>query len=337
MDPMKHPFLVPVVVFGTLVSARAEAANKYSCCDLSVRDGACVSQSDPCAPPVSYGVALEDIDTAPAGYGLLSGITHEAFPSGINGYLSITHEPPWVGFCLDAPSNTDPMHVGATEPVECLTLSMAPGVSADIASATVPADPRWDAHQVCYGKAVNGFCAGVNNTDDPTVYLTPSGSCCGPAERLVDGQIPINQEIPGVPPSVLVFAADGGIKLDYNPDAGDTLGPVPHTCLTAYNQPANCGMAPSSAPCVPASCSTLPEACGMVSDGCGGTISCGACAPSSGGRPMTTINSAGGCDAASGDADFVGALLFAAGAGALRLRKKRAPSGAARVAPSEGG
>jgi hypothetical protein len=329
---MKAHCVVAALVMGALVSRSAVADDKYSCCDLTVRDGACIAQSKPCAQPSSFGVALSDLSSdSAAGWPLPPGDVNASFPAGEDGYVSFTQSAPWLGFCLDAPAGQDPMHEGPTEPIACLTLSMAPGVSAEMATATVPIDPRWDGYQLCYGGPTGpmdggGGCQSVNAMNDPTISSTPgSGSCCGPAHPLLGNQIVANQEIPGVPPPVLVFGPDGGIVFTYNPDAGDTLAGVPKACLGAFNEPSGCGspQPDGGGACVPTTCAALHDACGTVADGCGGMLHCPACA-ARGGSGASSCTAAPGISAepSTGCGALFAALGLATVGRGLRRRQR---------------
>jgi hypothetical protein len=251
---MKRIYALSLLLLGISVSARVAAANHYSCCSLATEDGACVAQSAPCAESIAYGAALSDSLDADAG------LANVSFPSGIDGYVAWTESAPWVGFCLDAPAPQDPTHAGPTEPIACMTLSLAPGVAVDEADFQVPESPRWDAYQICFGARVGPAdsgvaCQNVNDLDDPTISPTPvSGSCCGPPQLLrlqgssgAGWDVAVTQEIPGAPPPVLVLAPDGGVVVDDQPDAGDRLGSVPDACVAAYNEPKGCGTAPADA------------------------------------------------------------------------------------------
>ncbi|HTB72095.1 MAG TPA: hypothetical protein VK762_02565 [Polyangiaceae bacterium] len=271
---MKRIYAVAILLGGALISRSAAAADQYLCCDLTVKDGACVGQSSPCPQSSAWWVTLSDLSaSAAAGWPLVAGDINASFPSGTDGYASWTPQGPWVGFCLDAPAPQDPTHAGPTDPIGCISLSLAPGVGAQSAEFGFPVDPRWDGYQLCYGPP-NGpsdsgvACQNPNDVSDLTVSLTPSGSCCGSAHVLAESdygagagewQTVVNQEIPGVPPPVIVYGPDGGIVsyyappiittgpdggLEYMPAAYDTLGALPDACVPAYNEPTACGQPP---------------------------------------------------------------------------------------------
>jgi hypothetical protein len=216
--------------------------------------------------------------------GVHPGDLDSSFPDGTNGYLEWVKapNPAWVGLCLDAPSSADPMHAGPTEPLGCMRFSLKPGVVAQMARFHFPADPRWDGFQFCYGAPTNDGgepCNSINDLDDPTVSPTPvSGSCCSGAqllrERAADGEweVGLGQEIPGAPPPVLLYAPDGGIDLTF--EDADTFGGVPDECLSAFNEPANCGTPPTTngPPQAPAIQGAAVQAAGMTSGGKGCAI-----------------------------------------------------------------
>lgn len=258
-----------LLVAGIFTNRLAEAQNKYLCCSLGGQ-GDCVAQTGPCAD--GTGVTLLDApEDAGAGWSTSSGVPAASFPAGVDGHVWWSSSQPRLGFCLDAPSAQDPAHAGPTEPIGCLSVSLAPGVGAAASQYVFPVDNSlWDAYQLCYGPQVtpsnavqymgNGApatCANINDLLDPTVSPTPvSGSCCGGPQLLMapgdllptngnEWSISVDEEIPGVPPNELVRTLDGGFRAYPDWDAGDQLETVPDTCLGAYNESAGCGSPPS--------------------------------------------------------------------------------------------
>jgi hypothetical protein len=244
------------------LASPALAGNEHLCCDLPVGApyGACTAAADGCAQSVPYGVDLWQLTGSDAG--VRPGTTDVTFPDGIDGYLRWSSSPPWVGFCLD--------EQGAADPSGCLSVSLVPGVGAAGATWRAPADPKWEGFRMCFGPPVGGSCANVDDLNDPTVQLTPSGSCCGPA-LLFSQQLPggpqngewveeIGQEIPAVPPPILVYVLpdasarlgiDGGTivadESDYlKPDdqKDDGYEPVPDMCLPEFLETPTCGQQP---------------------------------------------------------------------------------------------
>jgi hypothetical protein len=333
--PMPPKLMGPlaIVLLSIAVARRAEAQNLYLCCDVAIRpDGSCISQSTPCAQSTQYGIALSNVSAAAAqAYPLEPGYAGAYFPPGVDGYMSWSQITPWVGFCLDAPSTKDPAHAGPTEPLGCLAISLAPGLGGEMADVEFPISSRWDAYQLCYGPQ-NGAtdsgiaCQNPNDLNDPTVSPTPvSASCCGPPALLRapadlgsnpnEWHIGLADEIPAVPPPVLIYAPDGGIVADYDPDAGDYFGAIGDACVNAYNEMAGCGSPPnesaaqygaaqegaSAAPndaatvseggatsCVPTTCAAQHQTCAVIPDGCGGTLDCVTVACSQGGGCSAT-------------------------------------------------
>jgi hypothetical protein len=301
---MKRVFWLAPFLVGVLVSHPAEADDENLCCNLASEDvfGACVASGSSCPLPEPYGVALSDVAGDGGGFPLPAGATNPSFPTGTDGYLSWTKKAPWLGFCLDAPSAKDPKHAGPTEPIGCLTVSLAPGVGAELETLQFPIDARWDGYQICYGApraaGVKQYgpdggsvaCANVNDAFNQTVSPTPvSGSCCGAARLLTAGDVGSNrsewsvtltEELPGIPPPVVAYSPDGGIVLSFNPDAGDYLGSPPDACLAAYGESKGCGTPPQSedtdaaTKCKPTTCAEQQVLCGQLSDGCGGTLNC---------------------------------------------------------------
>ena len=252
---MKAIFAIPILLDLALVSENAAAADKYLCCDLTAEQGACVAQGSACAESSAWWVTISDLTASePTASALDPGYLNASFPSGIDGYASWTQSAPWVGFCLDAPAPQDPMHEGPTDPIGCISMSLKPLVSGEIADVGFPVDPRWDGFQLCYGAPNGGACQDPNNLNDPTVSLASSGSCCNPAQLLARENIPgangwhvgLGQEIPSVPPPVILYGPDGGVVVFYNPDAGDTIGTLPDACVADYNEPSRCGQTPAA-------------------------------------------------------------------------------------------
>jgi hypothetical protein len=153
---MKRVLSLALLPVGVLLSARAEAANEYLCCDLAAQDqvGACIAQGASCAQSDPYGIALSDISGDAGGFPEPAGVTTASFPAGTDGHLSWNKGAPWVGFCLDAPSTQDPSHAGPTEPIGCLAVSLASGIGAQVETAQFPVSSQWDGYQLCYGAPV---------------------------------------------------------------------------------------------------------------------------------------------------------------------------------------
>ncbi len=345
-----------------LLGRSAHAQNFETCCDTEIRaSGSCVAQASPCGQSSGFAVGLSSLSPSavPADWSDDSGVLgayHGAaegdaagpslgvvgipFPSGVDGYMATTTKPPWTGLCLDAPAPEDPMHEGPTEPIGCVTLSLLPGVSAQLATYQFPVDPRWDAYQLCYGvpSSANALapCENVNDSNDPSVSPSPvTGSCCGPAHVLAgqnaaspqEWSVAVSQEIPGVPPPVLVLGPDGGPTVLYDPDAGDLFAAVPDTCLTEYGEPVRCGQPPATTdatlpavgPCVPTTCAAQGVSCGIVSNGCGATIECTNCSAEEKGTLSCSTTTPG----AAGVAARVGALAAVLAIGCARWRQRR--------------
>lgn len=235
---------------GALASRNAAAQDANLCCSLAAAQGTCVAQANPCNESALYGVAFSDV-------------TDASFPSGTDGYMAWSESTPRMGLCLVAPSASDPAHAEPTEPVGCIQVSLSPGVGADIAQYVFPVDSRWNAYEFCYGPPLSSSsveqygadggapCANVNDLLDSTVSPTPaSGSCCGAAQLLRSGNllnsnewtVTIAEEIPGVPPTQVLYGPDGGIVASAAAsDGGDYLGGPPHQCSGAYDEPEKCG------------------------------------------------------------------------------------------------
>jgi MYXO-CTERM domain-containing protein len=353
-----------------LVSRPVLAGDDYTCCDLAARpSGSCVAQSTACSSSTGFAVGISTLSAATAGgdwvdSGLLSVLpTYEpdgaagpslsavsaTFPAGVNGYMTTTVSPPWTGLCVDAPSSTDPAHQSPTEPIGCIAISLAPGISGQLATFQFPVSSRWDAYQLCYGASSSSSpdaggtsCENVNDSDDPSVTPTPgSASCCSPPHVLTaldaisatEWSVTVSQEIPGVPPPVILLGPDGGLTLFYNPDAGVSLAAAPSACLSAYGEPSSCGQPPmpsdagltaSVAGCVPTTCAAQGASCAVIADGCGGTLNCAdgcstkgslSCAAATPGEPAELSYRFGGLGAA---------IALAATAWRRRGRKRRA-------------
>jgi hypothetical protein len=276
---MKNYVACIVAVIGSAVARPAEAENKHACCTTS-NNGACVAQGGPCSDTTSYGIDLSNLTEvwSPSGDCNVyfdypeAGIecdgwpsdpisTNATFPSGIDGYMTWSQSPPWLGLCLIQPSAQDPMHERIAEPIGCMNVSLSPGVGAAIERFEFPLSPMWDAWQLCYGSPP---CANVNDRLDPSVSPTPvSGSCCAGAQLLRDSDhvagnasewtVSIGQALPGIPPPEVFQGPDGDIlpNCDHStganfvtycdPAAGYSAVPVPDVCLGAYNEPAACG------------------------------------------------------------------------------------------------
>jgi hypothetical protein len=316
---MKRVLSLALLPVGVLVSSRAQAQDEYLCCNLAAQDdvGACVAQSASCPEPDLYGVALSDVAGDGGGFPALAGVTDASFPSGTDGHLSWTKTAPWVGFCLDAPSTEDPTHAGPTEPIGCLTVSLGPGIGAQVATAQFPVSSQWDGYQLCYGAPI------VNDDFDTTVSPTPvSGSCCSAAQLLTaedegtsssEWSITVAQELPGILPPVVVHGPDGGLVVNYNPDAGDSLGGIgdagPHSSARVDG----------GAACVPTTCEAQNVTCAEISDGCGGTLDCASNCSSQ----AQACSAAGGIWPTNGTSRCTGPLILLGLAGAWRLRRKR--------------
>ncbi len=291
--------LTAVTAVALVAGAARADGDAYSCCDLSMQNGACIGQSTECTTPSGFGVMLWDpIDpTTAMAWTLPASVASSSFPDGTDGYVALGTQAPWQGFCLDAPSTSDPQHEGPTEPTTCLTLSLLPGIAGEAAVATVPLDGRWDGYQLCYGAQTDsdaGPCRGPGTMDDPTIAPTPvSGSCCGPAHPLTTRQIVADQEVPGLPTPI------------DDPDA----------CASEFGQSSSCGQGPGDGgKCVPTTCEAQRHYCGAVPDGCGGTLDCsGNCQALAAGSCSVTRPAGGLQDGAAvggGLALFVG-LAFA--------------------------
>lgn len=205
------------------------------CCNLPDTAASISCQTEAtCTQSAPFGASLSDAPS-PSSAVEASGFDDASIPSSAAASLYWQSSPPWSGFCL---SGND-----AGEPIGCLGISLSPGVGANLAQYWAPADPRWDAYRLCYGAAP---CQEPNDLDDSSVTLTPAtDSCCGPVEPFSGGTIEIDQEIPGVPPPVVIYGPDGGVVPYFADDGGDTFGGPPSTCATAYNEPSNCGQPPA--------------------------------------------------------------------------------------------
>jgi MYXO-CTERM domain-containing protein len=359
------PIAVAAVLTVIALTDRSVRAQEYeTCCDTAVRaSGSCVAQNSPCASSAGYAIGFTGLpaNAVDSDWGSDSGVLGAfygpgegdaagpnlsavgiAFPSGVDGYMTTSTLPPWEGLCLDAPSTQDPMHQGPTEPVACLAASLLPGVSAQLAVFQFPVDARWDAYQLCYGLPSGGAdaaapCENVDDMDDPSISPTPvSGSCCSPvhvltaqnAESAQEWSVQVSQEIPGVPPPVIVVGPDGGPSVFYDPDAGDDFAAVPSRCLAAYGEPSQCGQPPAAtdaslvvAACVPTTCAAQGASCSVIPDGCGGTLNCATnCAPEAKGTLGCTTSPTG---AGGGVVPGVWASLAAVAIAWTRRRKRR--------------
>jgi hypothetical protein len=359
---MKPIAVVAALTAITLTSRPSLAQYSTTCCDTAVRAvGSCVAQNSPCASSTGYAIGLGGLpaDEVSSDWGSDSGVLGDlygpgagdatgpglsalgvTFPPGIDGYMTTSTLPPWVGLCLDAPSTQDPMHQTPTEPVACLALSLLPGVSGELADFQFPVDARWDAYQLCYGLPSDvdaaAPCENVNDTNDPSISPTPtSGSCCSPvhvltaqnAQSAEEWSVQVSQEIPGVPPPAIVIGADGGPTLFYDPDAGADFAGVPPRCLAAYVEPAQCGQPPAptdaslvTVACVPTTCAAQGVACGVIADGCGGMLDCASCAAEAKGTLGCTTSAPG---AAGGLAARMGTLLAALAVVWTHRRRRR--------------
>jgi hypothetical protein len=130
------------------------------------------------------------------------------------------------------------------------------------------------------------------------MFNSPQDLASAPGEWSVS----IGQEIPGVPPPVVIYALDGGAVVSYDPDAGDSFDAPLDLCMSAFNEPANCGKPVSDAsPCLAKTCNGQ---CGAIEDGCGGVLNCPCeaeggkdAAPTVGDQPVFAPSNAAGCDA----------------------------------------
>jgi hypothetical protein len=366
--PPKLIWPLAIVLLSIAVARGAQAQNLYLCCDLAIRtDGSCISQSTPCAESTQYGIALSNVSVSAAQeYPLEPGYAGAYFPPGVDGYMSWSQITPWVGFCLDAPSTKDPAHAGPTEPIGCLAISLAPGIGGEMADVEFPMSSRWDAYQLCYGPE-NGAadsgtaCHNPNDLNDPTVSATPvSASCCGPSALLRapadlgsnanEWHIGLADEIPGVPPPILVYAPDGGVVADYDPDAGDYFGEIGDACVNAYNERAGCGSPPNESAsqngaaqdgesgalndgatgseagatsCVPTTCAAQHQTCAVIPNGCGGMLDCITDACSQGGGCSATPMAA---HVASSHRGLLSALVLAVTRWRWRTRSRTGSS-----------
>jgi hypothetical protein len=338
---MKRVLSLALLPVGVLVSPRAQAEDEYLCCNLAGQDqlGACIAQSTACADSDPYGIALSDVAGDAGGFPVPAGVTTASFPSGTDGHLSWTKSAPWVGFCLDAPSTQDPKHSGPTEPIGCLTVSLASGVGAEVATAQFPMSSQWDGYQLCYGAPVTSSflqydedggvkCANVNDDFDPTVSPTPvSGSCCSAAQLLTppedvgsspsEWSITVTQELPGILPPVVVHGPDGGLVVNYDLDAGDSLGGIGDASATGAGSSA---LPDSGVTCVPTTCAEQNATCAEIPDGCGGTLDCASDCSSEAQACSTAVP----LNATDPTSRCMRPLLILLGlAGAWQLRRKR--------------
>jgi hypothetical protein len=316
---MKRLVLGLLVVAGLAGTARAQG--KFLCCDLDAgaTSAACTGQADPCARTGDFSVQLSDVvPSSNAGWAPGAQAT---IPDGQDGYLYWTAESPFLGFCLVAPVPGDPTHQASPypDPIGCLRVTLGPGISAEMLDVIVPADPRWDGYQRCYGAPdpENG-CQNVADGLSMTVAMTPSGSCCDPAlpfdQTTSTGQpeFGINDDIPGVIPPQLVIqnGADGGgtIVAYFDPDPPDAeqiISSADAGCLTVYGESRTCGSLPDGSPAPGAG--GPADAATPVMAAAGPKVGCSV----SGGRPGGWV-----------------APLFAALAYLVFARRKRARSAA---------
>jgi hypothetical protein len=258
---MKRVALGLLVLAGLAGPARAQ--DKFLCCDLDVgaTSAACTGQADPCARTGNFSVQLSDVvpnsnaDWAPG--------AQATIPDGQDGYLYWAAEQPFFGFCLVAPVLGDPTHQANpyVDPIGCLRVTLGPGISAEMLDVIVPADPRWDGYQWCYGGSdpVNG-CQNLADDFSMAAAMTPSGSCCAPAvtfdQTTSTGkpEFGVNGDIPGVVPAQLVIqdGADGGAIVAYfnadPPDAEQIVSSADAGCLTVYGESRSCGSLPDGSP-----------------------------------------------------------------------------------------
>ena len=257
---MKRVALGLLVVAGLAGTARAQ--DKFLCCDLDAgaTSAACTGQADPCARTGNFSVQLSDVPNSNADWAPGAQAT---IPDGQDGYLSWAPENPFFGFCLVAPVPGDPMHQANPylDPIGCLRVTLGSGISAEMLDVIVPADPRWDGYQWCYGAPdpQNG-CQNLADGLSMAVAITPSGSCCDPAlpfdQTTSTGkpEFGINEDIPGVIPPQLVIqhGADGGTIIAYfnpdPPDADQIISSADAGCLTVYGEPRTCGSLPDGSP-----------------------------------------------------------------------------------------
>ena len=261
---MKYGFVLAIVVsvLVALPSARAHAQNKYLCCDLAAGAAStpCVAQAASCVPSATYSLRLSDVvpDNPDAAAQWVNPLAlTSSFPDGTDGYLYWSTSSPRLGFCLVAPVPGDPTHVDQQDPIGCLDVTLNPGVSGEMANVVVPVDPRWDGYQLCYGAPdpVND-CQNLNDGWDLSVSETPiSHSCCSPIELFREHGsddttwvLGIDQDLPGVPPPVLIEQPDAGLVSSFNATLNDSyLSSADAGCLTAFNETTTCGSLPADA------------------------------------------------------------------------------------------
>jgi hypothetical protein len=234
----------------TLGGTAVAQSNKDLCCVVAAgaTSGPCTSQSGRCSPSGDFSVGLSVLspDDVPDDWMLEPGATDASFPDGVGGFVFWTSQTPSIGFCAVAGSATA---TGTVDPVGCLRVSLGAGLGAQMADVELPADPRWDGYELCYGAPNDQTgCAGLNDLEDPAIALTPSGSCCSfpqtfrepaPASKV---RLDVDQAIPGVPPPVLIQEPDAGLVPFYVASKNDTFVDVGMLgCLSEYNEPSNCG------------------------------------------------------------------------------------------------
>jgi hypothetical protein len=171
-----------IALFGVfLLSSIAHAANKYLCCDLPAGESsvACLGSSVSCAPKATYSLEVWDLDVDPSSVPWVNPLALEgSFPDGVDGYMYWSTELPFFGYCLVAPSSSDPMHIGHSDPIGCFRVTLNPGISGEGVHVTVPVDERWNGFMFCYGAAdALKSCKSINDGLDDTVTETDeSGS-----------------------------------------------------------------------------------------------------------------------------------------------------------------
>ncbi|HEY6476361.1 MAG TPA: hypothetical protein VI456_07235 [Polyangia bacterium] len=242
-------------------ASSAHAQNRYLCCDLAAGDTstACVASAQACTQQASFSVMLSDLDPTmvPDGNADNPLALSTAFPDGTDGYLYWSTTSPHLGFCLVAPVPGDPMHIARLDPLGCLEVTLKPGVSGEMARVVVPVDPRWDGYELCYGAPdPTEGCQNLNDGMDATISQTPiSRSCCGPVELFRTSGVAtgtwvfeLDQDLPGIPPPVLIAEPDAGLVSYFNAANNDvTLSSADAGCLTAYNETPTCGSLPPDA------------------------------------------------------------------------------------------
>jgi hypothetical protein len=331
---------ITFAVLTFLAERGAEAQNKHLCCDLPAGSASapCISQATDCSLAETYGVGFTDLtaDQVPNVSSDYPGTVDAFFPDGTDGHAFWTAQPPWVGYCLVPPVSADPTHTEPVDPLGCLRASLDPGIGAAILDVVVPVDPQWDAYEFCYGSPdATGSCQGLSDSEDSSVSLTPSHSCCSHALPFLQMHgsdhwlFGIDQEIPAVPPPVLIHDPATGLVAYYdpNPATGDYFTSTADAgCLPQYGEPTDCGSAALEDSVPPSSNDGSVTSVALTSDS------------DSGAQPAYSSSSAtGGCDFSGGTCLSWSVVVFGGGliVGFSR-RRRRAQRGDSRAASEEG-